>query len=711
MIKILSIILFFTLSFSQIQYGGQPKYSIEIDEINFLNTNGLNIINNDLHPMVFKYGNEYLTNINILEQATKLISKNETTFYFAVESKNAKAISFVFDKISLTKNTEMFIYNEDKSMFIGSFNSKNNNPNEDMATALVKGDKIIIELTVPNNEIYKLKLNLYSVIHDFRDLMNFYDNDSSNRNDCNDNVACSTADGWEDQIDSVVLITSSGGSCSAALVNNTAYDLTPYILYAAHCNSGGSSTVYFNYQSNSCNGNNSGNYDTMSGTQNLAIGNFNNNDYALIRLNNNIPSSYNPYFSGWNRSTSSPGNNVVGIHHPDGDIKKISYDAYGMYSSGNEWVFAYGEGRVIPGSSGSPFFDSSKRIRGMASYIMTNYCYSYNCYCNQTYNHGYAKFSSAWTYIDDYLDPIGSGATSIDGTRDGSGGYEITLISPNGGESILAGTSFNIDWEDNIPENVSLKLYKAGYFVENITTSTTSDGSYNWSIPNSIESGVDYKIKITSLTNTSLYDYSNSYFAITAPLGEIDLYIGNVDTYNNTIDIMISNPDNVSGYQFNITDYPNHIDITNAYGGVTENEEFLISTAPNGTVIAFSLLGSFIQSGTSLLTQIEYSINENCNNCNSSTICLEDPIVSNQGGLPYPINIGNCQEINLISMLPGDINNDTLINILDVVSLVNEVINPGNFTDTQFIAADLNNDSILNILDVVSLVNIVLDNI
>ena len=88
-----------------------------------------------------------------------------------------------------------------------------------------------------------------------------------------------------------------------------------------------------------------------------------------------------------------------------------------MYSSGNEWVFAYDEGRVIPGSSGSPFFDSSKRIRGMASYIMTNYCYSYNCYCNQTYNHGYAKFSSAWTYIDEYLDPIGSGATSIDGTK------------------------------------------------------------------------------------------------------------------------------------------------------------------------------------------------------------------------------------------------------------------------------------------------------
>ena len=48
-----------------------------------------------------------------------------------------------------------------------------------------------------------------------------------------------------------------------------------------------------------------------------------------------------------------------------GDIKKISYDAYGMSSSGNWWDFGYGNGRVIPGSSGSPFFDSNKRIRGM----------------------------------------------------------------------------------------------------------------------------------------------------------------------------------------------------------------------------------------------------------------------------------------------------------------------------------------------------------
>jgi len=53
----------------------------------------------------------------------------------------------------------------------------------------------------------------------------------------------------------------------------------------------------------------------------------------------------------------------------------------------------------------------------------------------------------------------------------------------------------------------------------------------------------------------------------------------------------------------------------------------------------------------------------------------------------------------------GDLNMDGLINILDIVSMVNVVLD-GEFTSSS----DLNNDGIVNILDVILLVNIVLDN-
>ena len=285
------LILIITISLGQIQYGGVPKYEPKNNNINFINTDNLEIIDRDLHPMVLKYADEYYVDINFLTEATKIVNIYETVFYLGVESKNAKALAFVFDDFNLTENSKMFIYSEDESMYIGSFNSKNNNPSGELATAVVKGDRVVIELTVPNHEIDELSLNMGSILHDFLDLMNFHEGEHNNRVDCNDNVACSSANAWEDQVDATVLVSGNGGVCSATLGNNTQFDQTPYIAYAAHCNSGGSSTVYFNYQSNSCNSNSSGNYNTMSGTQNLANGNFNNNDYAIIRLNNDIPSS------------------------------------------------------------------------------------------------------------------------------------------------------------------------------------------------------------------------------------------------------------------------------------------------------------------------------------------------------------------------------------------------------------------------------------
>ena len=52
----------------------------------------------------------------------------------------------------------------------------------------------------------------------------------------------------------------------------------------------------------------------------------------------------------------------------------------------------------------------------------------------------------------------------------------------------------------------------------------------------------------------------------------------------------------------------------------------------------------------------------------------------------------------------GDVNDDGEINILDIVSLINLIL------DNSYLStADLNNDSIINVLDVVQLVNIILN--
>ena len=52
----------------------------------------------------------------------------------------------------------------------------------------------------------------------------------------------------------------------------------------------------------------------------------------------------------------------------------------------------------------------------------------------------------------------------------------------------------------------------------------------------------------------------------------------------------------------------------------------------------------------------------------------------------------------------GDINNDGILNILDIVLMINMVLN-----SEYSIVADVNEDGVVNILDVVMMVNILVD--
>ena len=65
--------------------------------------------------------------------------------------------------------------------------------------------------------------------------------------------------------------------------------------------------------------------------------------------------------------------------------------------------------------------------------------------------------------------------------------------------------------------------------------------------------------------------------------------------------------------------------------------------------------------------------------------------------------IRNIIEANYQQSILGDVNNDSIVNVQDIIILVNMILN--NQTDSS---ADLNSDGIVNILDVVQVVNIIL---
>lgn len=92
----------------------------------------------------------------------------------------------------------------------------------------------------------------------------------------------------------------------------------------------------------------------------------------------------------------------------------------------------------------------------------------------------------------------------------------ITVASPNGGEGWQRGTAKTISWSSSGSPGtyVKIELYKGGVFNKIINSWTPNDGSYSWYIPYIQTIGGDYKIKITSTSNSVYNDWSNNYFKI-----------------------------------------------------------------------------------------------------------------------------------------------------------------------------------------------------
>jgi hypothetical protein len=88
----------------------------------------------------------------------------------------------------------------------------------------------------------------------------------------------------------------------------------------------------------------------------------------------------------------------------------------------------------------------------------------------------------------------------------------ITIVSPNGGETWKAGTSNSITWTSNFNDNVKIELYKGGSIFYTIANSTSNSGNYSWTIPDTLHTGNDFRVKITSVLDSSINDFSDSGF-------------------------------------------------------------------------------------------------------------------------------------------------------------------------------------------------------
>lgn len=480
------LLLSFTLS-AQISEGGKPlaqKSNYTSENLSVLNLPALNIeqikAEDDVDQKMGNYpkiGRVIPVNYSLHQHAETTTLVNGGMLYrIKIRSAQAMGMALMFENFSLPAGAKLFIHSPNFEKVLGAYTQANNSTNGQFSTELIASDEVIVEYYEPLKSVGQGDFTISGVLHAYRMVpgaeaqiaRDFGDSDP-----CQVNVNCSEGNNWQNQKRGIVRILiiegQFAGWCTGSLVNNTAQNCTPYILTALHC--GENATIsnmnqwvfYFNYEASGCS--NPGNQNqvpnqTMTGCARIADsddgGGNNGSDFLLVEINNSIPNNYNPYYNGWSavNVTSSSG---VSIHHPAGDIKKISTYNSNLASStwggisGTHWRVNWvsttnGHGVTEGGSSGSPIFNAAGRIIGTLT--------GGSSFCNTpTAPDYYGKMSYHWASnpgddLRDFLAPGSPATTTLDGTNQPCGG--------GGGDECIAGAVFSTATQNVCPDETGI---------------------------------------------------------------------------------------------------------------------------------------------------------------------------------------------------------------------------------------------------------------
>lgn len=346
-----------------------------------------------------------------------------------VTAEGALSLNFGFGTYRMPAGGTLVLYTPDGSTMLGPYTEHDNRHHGQLWTPLLDGDEAVIEVHLDAARWRNLDLELRVVNLGYRRLEL-----GEKSGACNIDVVCPEGADWGPQIRSVARIIVSGVSlCTGFLVNNTSGNFDPLFLTADHCGlspgTSASLVVYWDYANSTCRtpggaasgalGDGSLNL-TQSGSTYLAGSNT--SDFTLVRLDEMPPAAANAHWVGWDARPSQP-NNVVTVHHPQGDEKRISFEndpvtisSYlGDASPGDGThirIADWDEGTTEGGSSGAPLYDPDGRAIGQL--------HGGFAACGNDLPDWYGRISTSWGLgLEEWLDPQSTGTMVMDGSDPG----------------------------------------------------------------------------------------------------------------------------------------------------------------------------------------------------------------------------------------------------------------------------------------------------
>jgi len=397
---------------------------------------------------IFRFGFIHEVSLNLNNSGEWLeLPNGDKIWRLQIYCPNATSINLIYDSFWIPESAKFFIYSNDYQYQLGAFTSTNNRgkkeDNEGFATGLIYSDNITLEYFVPKEVEDVGIISISNIVHGYRNI-DFTDRSDRGFGDSwknGININCWAGTDWQKEKNAVVKIVSYNNCFTGSLVNTTADANSNhhYVYTAAHCldNNIRNWLFYWHYESPGCSNPESEPYRVPTKGATVVAkqsGLYYSTDFALVEIDNDPSEEWDiiPYYLGWDNTNNHRYCTI--IHHPAGDIKKITSSGYfetdPLLIKSYEWMFTHApitDTILQGGSSGSPLLNANHKLIGHHK-LSLPVCGQLPCSHPSHFYWAYrsGRFSVAWAGMDpntsnstnrvrDWLDPLNLNPTTWEG--------------------------------------------------------------------------------------------------------------------------------------------------------------------------------------------------------------------------------------------------------------------------------------------------------
>lgn len=365
---------------------------------------------------------------------------NGKVAHWLIESPNAQALRLSIQTKKFPQNAELRFFSPNyPEQLYGVYKADdlfaNNNT---FWSPTVQGQALGLEIFLPNQA--PIELSLPKISHVYADIFSAPSIDTSSKTAkgttrgtadvCHVDLACADTT-WQDVGQAVakyIYVRSNGSAyyCTGTLLaDNDSNTQIPYFATANHCisdsNTAATMDFYWLYQHNMCANSLTKSTALRTHQGGTLLANLPETDMTLVLLTQSPPNGTT--LAGWRLNAPQPNSDVVGIHHPNGDVKKYSAGIFEQFETitisngwymieqnpdGNFMQVRWSTGITAGGSSGSGLWEMDNNTPYFIGVLSggSSYCSAPNA------PDDYGRFDRSYSAFSQWLNPTSTTPTA-----------------------------------------------------------------------------------------------------------------------------------------------------------------------------------------------------------------------------------------------------------------------------------------------------------